>query len=232
MTRFIFFDLDDTLYDQLKPFRDALITVMPELERRGIVMERLFQKVRHYSDRLWDRYCEGKLTLAEVRSGRIIRAFEEFGVDVDETRALQIQADYEREQTRIRPFPELESCFSVLKSRGFHIGVITNGPVEHQLNKLKTLNLSGQFERDRVFVSDAIGIAKPNPELFRSVNERTGTSAEHCYHIGDSWINDIEASYRAGWHSIWLNNRERMPESGIQPWAVIQNHKELIDLLI
>jgi|GEM_PF-4552049 len=87
--RAVFFDLDDTLYDQLEPFRTALRVFGPAIGR--ISEENLYRRFRHHSDALWEPYCAGRLPLDAMRVERIRRALAEFGVEAEEAIAANFR---------------------------------------------------------------------------------------------------------------------------------------------
>ena len=66
-TEAVFFDLDDTLYDQLEPFRNAVEAESETAGQGSDFHERAFRRVRQYSDKLWADYSSGALPLEELR---------------------------------------------------------------------------------------------------------------------------------------------------------------------
>ena len=64
MIKAVYFDLDDTLYDQLQPFRLAV-------ESTGLIghaagslhIEDLYKRIRRHSDLLWLKHVNGEMTL-------------------------------------------------------------------------------------------------------------------------------------------------------------------------
>ncbi|EFM12470.1 HAD-superfamily hydrolase, subfamily IA, variant 1 [Paenibacillus curdlanolyticus YK9] len=212
-----FFDMDDTIYDQLEPFRLSLVNEGIWVDKDRADFEALYKRVRYHSDELWDDYCAGKLTLEATRRLRLQLAFEELQTPIDDAYADVLQAAYEREQRSIKPYSGILPLFQALREKGCDIGVITNGPVKHQTNKINALGIEPHVNDGWLFVSDAVGIAKPDPRIFHEVNRMTGTLPENCLYIGDNWRNDIVGASDAGWQCVWLNTRGRGPESEHQP---------------
>lgn len=223
--RAFFFDLDDTLYDQLKPFKEAVIFSNNTLE--DFPFAEVFKKSRQYSDMLWTDYCKNEISLEELRVERLVLAFKEFGYKLEPDQAMVIQEKYEERQNHIELFSDFISFLKLLRNQGFLIGLITNGPVEHQMKKIKNLQLDNSISKELIFISDAVGIAKPDHRIFLHVNNRTGLKFENCYYVGDSWRNDVVPSMKAGWNSIWYNYRRRKPETNDKPNKVIYSFKEL-----
>jgi len=203
--RAVFFDLDDTLYDQLEPFRTALRVFGPAIGR--ISEETLYRRFRHHSDALWEPYCAGRLPLDAMRVERIRRALAEFGVEAEEGDCRKFQEAYQEGQYRIRPHSGAEACLGELEAAGCLLGVVTNGPGPHQARKLEALGIERFIPRTRWFISGEIGIAKPDPALFAHVNRVTGTRPETSVLVGDSPVNDVEGAAGAGWRTVWFNAR-------------------------
>ncbi len=215
MIKAVYFDLDDTLYDQLDSFALALEAAGLSQQAAGKeVAQRLYSSLRRHSDRLWAQHVRGELTLAELRIARGVAAFADAGIALAKEQALLLQQCYEREQGRLRLRPEVLPLMAKLRERGMATGLITNGPVDHQMGKIKALGLHELIQPERIYISDGIGYAKPDQRVFHHVRQQEGLLPEELLYVGDAWHNDIAPSYRAGWTPIWLNAREHKPDDG------------------
>ncbi|MBU9713814.1 HAD family hydrolase [Evansella tamaricis] len=226
----VFFDLDDTLYDQLLPFKKA---VVPYLEQpdNGFI-EKLFKTVRYYSDLLWMEHTKGRLALHQLRIQRLIKAFLEYGIILTDNDATDIQNTYLQNQKLIEPFDGVYPLIETLQEQNFFVGMITNGPVEHQVNKIKQLGLLNVIPMKYIFVSDAVGIAKPDKNIFLHVNKVTGKIPSNCYYVGDSWTNDVIPASEAGWTSIWYNYRNRNPLSKFTDYRELKSYTNGMNLFL
>ncbi|MGG1637787.1 HAD family hydrolase [Paenibacillus sp. NRS-1760] len=132
MIKAVYFDLDDTLYDQLQPFR--LAAQGTDLEKHvmgSFPIEDVYKRIRRHSDRLWEQHARGELSLEELRIQRTVSAFSDIGIAVSSEAAVQLQRNYEQEQLQIKLRANTAELFEQLEARGMQIGLITNGPVEH-----------------------------------------------------------------------------------------------------
>ncbi len=221
----VFFDVDDTLYDQMETFRQAVqASAMPT---EDLPTEVFFKQLRHHSDVLWSDYKSGALSLEKMRMLRIMNACNALNTSISEEQALHFQACYEEAQAELKMHPEAMPFIRTLLNRGITVGLLTNGPVDHQMKKLKQFQLPQLLPEHLIFISDALGIAKPDVNVFYHINKVSGVSAEACCYIGDSWENDIASSTEAGWQSIWINHRGRTPETDHRPAAVVQHFNEI-----
>jgi putative hydrolase of the HAD superfamily len=222
----VFFDLDDTLYDQLSPFQLALEHCDVKIQQHMI--EELFKKVRYYSDVFWKVHVKGDMSLEQLRVERLKYAFHDFDLSLTNAQAKAIQDRYELEQQQIRTFQEVSSFIEDLQKRKSVVGILTNGPVEHQMKKINALKLNHVIEKERIFVSDGIGIAKPDKRVFQYVQNQIKIEPEKCCYIGDTWENDMIPALEAGWKCIWFNHRKREPQSPHTPNEMILCFKDLI----
>jgi len=226
----IFYDLDDTLHDHLLPFSNALKETLP-MYYGQVDVTSLYKKFRHFSDILWKSYSANELTLVDLRIKRIVLALDSFKISITKKQASEFQKQYELDLENLQLFPEVPGMLEMLKNKGLTLGIITNGPVEHQSKKINSLGLTKYFNRDLIFISDEIGIAKPNPHLFEHVAQKTGFAPNEHLYIGDTWSNDIEASSKAGWQSIWYNHRNRLPETNHKPLTIINKLSSVLSVI-
>jgi HAD superfamily hydrolase (TIGR01549 family) len=228
----VFFDLDDTLYDHLVPFKEAVKEVLNAAAGDDLDYADLFYKVRHHSDLLWPQYLRGEIPLEETRVLRMERAFAEFGMKLDRAQAAQVQAAYIGRQYQIEMLDGVRQQLERFIAGGHVVGVITNGPADHQMKKLIGLGVDQLLPADRIFISDAVGLAKPDPEIFAYVNRKTGTVAEQSLYVGDAWDNDVIGALSAGWKVCWYNPRGRQPRTNHEPNYTFANYQEFAGLPI
>lgn len=216
----IFFDLDDTLHDHLLPFSKAFKSTFPIYDEQ-VHLESLYKKFRDYSDLLWTDHSKSELTLEELRVRRIVLALESFNIRITNEAASEFQKQYDMRLNNLQLFQEVPELLGTMKNNGYKIGIITNGPIEHQFNKIKSLGLTQYIKREWIFISDEVGLAKPNPQVFSHVAQEVKILPSELLYIGDSWTNDVVAPSEAGWQSIWYNHRKRLPSTNHKPAAEI-----------
>ncbi|MEK3885305.1 HAD family hydrolase [Paenibacillus sp. PL2-23] len=232
----IFFDVDDTLYDHMAPFRKAVWSWIPQGERAAFPFEQAYHRLRYYSDMLSLKLGGAGVMGDELASGmrreRFKLTLEEFGVAVSAEEAEEIQAAYLACQFDIDMFPGARELLTQLQENGCIVGLITNGAEEHQRQKIEAMGLHKLLPEDRIFISGAAGWDKPDPRLFRHVNELTGTLPGSSLYIGDSWRNDVIGALSAEWSVIWFNHRGAAPESEHEPQHVAICYDELMRLIL
>lgn len=72
--------------------------------------------------------------------------------------------------------------------------MITNGGVQSQRDKLKSLGAARWFRPELVLISDALGVMKPGPEIFRIAEQAAWA---HGRRIASMWVIRILRMSRA-----------------------------------
>jgi putative hydrolase of the HAD superfamily len=127
------------------------------------------------------------------------------------------------------PMPGMLETLQTLQSRGFKLGVITNGHSFQQQTKIDALEIRGFFET--VLVSAEVNIKKPNARIYQLALEKLELEANHVWMVGDHVVNDVLGARDAGLTGIWLRHETRVWDS-IEPHSLeIQNLLQLLDLL-
>jgi HAD superfamily hydrolase (TIGR01549 family) len=86
---------------------------------------------------------------------------------------------------------------------GRRIGLITNGPADVQRDKIALLGLERHL--DFALISGELGVAKPDPAIFREALRRGDAMVEETVFIGDSPEYDVASARAAGIRAIWMN---------------------------
>lgn len=225
----LFFDIDDTLYNQLEPYGRAFENVFGGQIRLDI--SDLFRRSRKHSDVSYQLLLEGKIDSEQMFIYRIQKALEEFDFQADDVSCLEFQRRYEEYQGQIH-IPEatkhlLDHCLQ----RGIQLGVITNGAHDHQMEKVRTMQLAHWIPETHILISEDCEAAKPDIRIFRQAEAVVGASAEVCCYVGDSWKNDIVGAKQAGWSAVWLNRHALPLPQDVTADAVVSDDEQLYDYI-
>lgn len=208
--KIIVFDMDDTLYDQIEPFRLAVEAFFPQ-HFNDDEMRQLYQRFRFHSDALFSQTEDGTLALETMRIYRMREAINETDLLISDAEADELQAAYARNQGKIQMVPEMATLLDELVQQKVPVALLTNGPESHQLKKVTQLGLSRWFPQEYWFISEATGCAKPDASAFRLVETAFQVTADDCLYIGDSYENDVIGCQNAGWRVVWLNKYGQKP---------------------
>jgi putative hydrolase of the HAD superfamily len=91
--------------------------------------------------------------------------------------------------------------------------------------------MASYVSRNHIFISDEVGVAKPNKQIFQHVAQKVNMTPSEIVYIGDSWPNDVVAPMEAGWKAIWYNHRKRLPDTDHKPLAEIDQLLSIIDIV-
>lgn len=210
MIKAVLFDVDDTIYDHLLPFKKAVYDYTSHIQH--FPYEEAYQKMRYYSDLLSIKYggaskMESDGTADNMQAERFQLALEEYQVKVSFSQAQNIQKLYKSVQFHISPFEGIEDLIKELQSRQIVVGILTNGAQQHQWKKIEALQLNQWIPKSHIFVSGQYGWDKPDAKIFHYINEQLLLLPNECLYIGDSWRNDVIGAKNAGWNMIWFNHR-------------------------
>ncbi|MDP4550254.1 HAD family hydrolase [Alkalihalobacillus macyae] len=226
----IYFDLDNTLYDHELAFQKTIEHCAQQmLNRKGsnITPAQWFRVFKTYCDHYWDNYEKGTWSRDTYQIQRYCSANDEFNLTCSEEEALAFQKEY---QSKVASFAELYSDASLLLSRlqlrNVHLGIITNGRKQTQMAKIKALNIPQWFPMENIFISEEVGLAKPELDLFNYVMNEKGS----YLYIGDTWKHDIEPALEAGFDAVYFNSRNEDMEQSTKHVPEVSTYKQLLDL--
>jgi putative hydrolase of the HAD superfamily len=109
-----------------------------------------------------------------------------------------------------RLFDDVRPALDALAARGIKLGVVSN--FEPWLEDI--LDLQGIGDRfAAVAISGKLGVAKPDPEIFKAALTEAGADPEATVHVGDQPVNDVAAARAVGITPVLLDRYARHPET-------------------
>ena len=214
----VIFDLDDTLYSErafaLSGFRavaEAYADLLGHPGKAAVDMSSL---------------------LDAGRRGSVFNALlAQRGLKIDHeivTRMVQI---YRTHAPSIELHPDADAALTRL-GKTYRLGLITDGPVEMQSNKIDALDLAGRFER--VILTAELGpdFGKPHPRAFELMAEGLDVPHHACVYIADNAAKDFIAPNKLGWRTIQILRtdgiyRTKPPAPGGKPQHVVATLDEV-----
>ena len=108
--------------------------------------------------------------------------------------------------------------------------VVSNGTVVAQEKKLR---LSGLGElMDGIFLSEALGVEKPNVEFFERMFETIGpVEKDQVLIVGDSLTSDIRGGNNAGIQTCWYNPDHKKRYADVKIDYEIADLHEIYDII-
>ncbi|MDG5819827.1 HAD family hydrolase [Natronococcus sp. A-GB7] len=186
MLQAVVFDLDYTL---AVPQRDRTTILeaatdaagAPELSRADYLEAHRRNLTQETREPIFTELLEGRETEAEP--AEVAAAYRD-----------EIAADLE-------PLPGVESMLAKLNER-YRIGLLTNGPVRAQRDKLTTLGWENAF--DAALVTGELEAGKPDIRAFEAISDELAVDPERTVYVGDEVEADVEGATGAGMTAIQI----------------------------
>jgi len=116
------------------------------------------------------------------------------------------------------------------REAGWKVGIVTNGATAQQALKVRSLGLEPHV--DDVVISEAAGVKKPDPGIFRLAADRIGESLSGGWMIGDHPTADILGGSGAGLKTAWVSRGKTWPEGLPAPDLAAPTAAEAINAIV
>ena len=208
----IVLDLDDTLY----PERSYALS--------GFVAVARWLRVRHPcpfdpAERM------RALFETEYRPRVFDRLLLELGLPPSAVTVSEMIDCYHSHKPAISLYPDADAALCRWSS-DFHLGLISDGPVEVQQRKIDALGLSGRIEH--IILTDTWGREywKPHVRAFRAMEALCGCDESALLYIADNPSKDFLAPRCLGWRTVRLCRPDGLyshlsPPAGSEPEHVV-----------
>ena len=114
---------------------------------------------------------------------------------------------------RFRAYPEVPDVLARLRAGGARLAVVSNWDVSlHDV--LERTGLRPLV--DAVVISAELGVAKPDPAIFRAALGRLGAAAEGAVHVGDSLEHDVAGARAAGLEAVMVARNGAAAPDGVR----------------
>ena len=212
-------DLDETLFNRTASLRmflsdqisrhaalqfvpaDQLISSFLALDKRGRVAK--------------DQVYHMLLSDSDVAEGKL---------------ASKLFHEYESTFWRFaQPVSGMERMFADIKQLGAKTSIVTNGQTHIQLRTLLALNLDRIV--DDYLISEAVGLRKPDREIFELAADRLTVEPSECIFVGDTAATDVVGAQQSGMKGVWFPNGAKWEVNGAaEPDATIGSLDEIAEL--
>ena len=203
MYKYIFLDLDDTIWDFHANTKLTLNEIY-ETRNLGEYFDSFEQYFSIYSKRnleLWDLYGRGEVTKDALSLERFLHPLREVGLE-DEKLALKIGQEYlDLMPSRTTLVPHAIELLDYLAPK-YSLTIVSNGFIEVQYRKLKNCQLEHYFSH--VVLSEEAGALKPDKRIYDYALQLNEATASETIMIGDSYDADIYGAQNAGIDQIYF----------------------------
>lgn len=222
----IMMDIDNTLLDFDAAERKALLETLQQFSLP--CDEAAVSRYHEINSSLWGELNKGKIRRDKLVVERFDRFVKEVGAAA---KATELNRAYtEHLATHADVIPGAEEALQELAEVATMIAV-SNGTESVERGRLK---LSG-FEKyfDDIFISEAVGVSKPNPKIFQMAMRKLGIEhSDKVLVVGDSLSADIQGGVNAGLDTCWVNMKGLENESGLTPTYEVKALSELYPIVM
>jgi len=225
----VLFDVDDTLCATTEFARRARRNAVEAMIHAGVratsaeLGAELDEVISEFSSNYEHHFDKLLLRLDPERIEHLNRAL---------VVAAGVAAYHDTKFRELRPYPGVPELFSDLQRAGMRLGVVTHGLSVKQAEKLVRLRLIDYLAPEAIFISDQIGINKPNPKLYAIALKTLGLKAEQAMYVGDNPENDVIPPQTLGMITVWARlGGHHATADGVQPTHTIESFEDLRRLL-
>lgn len=220
----VIFDLDDTLYSKSEVF----FKTFSQFATPSIDAESLYLTYQKRSDEAFEKFSSGEISLSQSHQERVSNTFKDVGIELSSEKIQAFIKAYQDTLNAITLSEEWIKVFQQCNKESYQIAILTNGPTNHQKNKLYQLNLSKWIPEDFWFISESIQAKKPSIQAFHHVESKI--SADEYFMIGDDIKTDITGAIQANWHPIQFTKYHQM-DAGKLSCDVAKEPKDVFPLI-
>ena len=201
MYKYILWDIDGTVLDFHKAEKLA-INALFEKYKIGTCTDEMLSLYKEINIKYWQRLERKELTKNEILVGRFRDFFEKIGVD--SKIASSFNDDYQLALGDYIVYVDNAKEILLSQKGKYVLAAVTNGAKIAQEKKLRLSGLDRIF--DEIFISEYIGIEKPNQGFFDFVFDKLQiTDKKEAIIIGDSLTSDMKGGFLYGIDTCWFN---------------------------
>ncbi len=226
----VFFDFGGTLFYELRkiPEDETLTSGYLALRNRGL--QRSFED---FKEIFWIPYHQLDMDLSkeglEVSEAEFTRKIlPELGMEPsDENVDAHLWGRFEPHKVNNQIFDDILPTLQKLRP-GIKIGLISNAQPHGILWHLDEAGVLSFF--DEIIISGAVGLAKPNPQIFELAAESICSDPEQCAMVGDSLRADAEGAEAVGMTGIVVERTGRLKQA-LPDRAVVTDMREILGMI-
>ena len=231
MIQVVLWDIDGTLLDFGQAENYAMKKCFDILEM-GVCTDEMVARYAAINTKYWERLERNEITKQETLVGRFREFFATEGLPVE--KAALFNAEYQiRIGDKVFFNDNGAALVKELKERKLAQYAVTNGTLAAQRRKLAASGLDQLF--DGAFISDEVGVVKPNIEffehVFKTVSKKKHFAKDEIMIVGDSLTSDMQGGNNAGIVCCWYNPDGNKDMKGLRIDYEIKNLNELKKIL-
>ena len=226
----VFFDVDDTLYSTSEFAQRARSNSLDSLISMGLkakkeeLQRELDEVIREFTSNYEHHFDQLLMRLPERLKGDVNPAL---------LTASAVVAYHDTKFSELVAYEDVLDVLRVLAQTDLVLGVITDGPVIKQAEKLIRLGVLPYLHARGIFITHQMGYSKTNVKLYERVCREFELRPETVMYVGDNPINDVDPPNAVGMVTVRCRRGGKYSELSGNTQAVheIHNFYDLLELL-
>ena len=202
----VLFDIDDTLFSTTQFAKVARRNAVRAMIANGldlseeVVLRELEEVLAEFTSNYDQHYDQ---LLKRLRPKCLERVNPALLV------AAGVAAYHDTKFRELKPFDDVLPLLEALRKAGLVVGIVTHGWTIKQAEKIVRLGVVPYLSPRAVFISDQLGIAKPNPKIYALALRDLGLAPADAMYVGDSPSHDITPPKSLGMKAVWARRASR-----------------------
>jgi len=198
---------------------DIICPVLRVLKRQGLDLDdKEFLKQYFRADRLYRKRLK-ETSRESLLDDIVVSALVGCGYEPKTVSGIVKEAvDCGIATRKAKWFPDAKTTLTTLREKGYKLGIISN-------THWRILEGSRrEFEKffDVITLSYEHGYAKPHPSIFVTAINKLETKANHCLHVGDDPIADVQGAKSVGMKTALIKRRETKTDADVEIKRLIE----------
>ncbi len=228
--RGIFFDIDDTLYSTTDFARKARDNALRAMIHAGLKVD--FDAARRELDEVISEFSSNYPSHLDKLLGRFPPQCTA-GVNPAIIVASGVMEYHQTKFAELHPYPDVLEVLKMLSRTDLVLGIITAGLTLKQAEKIVRLKVYDYLTPGAIFISEQVGISKPNPKLYLRACSTCGLEPSAAVYVGDDPRNDIDPCNKIGMITVRHNRGKKFENipGETEPSYRINNFWDLLGIL-
>ena len=237
--KLIGFDLDDCLFDSTGLSENARIKGIEAMIDLGLEINH--QEAINIIHEIVKEYGSNSSKHYDYFMRRLLHQKKKMNISFNDHYkyiAGAVIAYHQEKVDSVKLYDDVEESLLKLREMGLKSIIISDGNPIKQNEKILRLGLDKLI--DFIFISDEIGIKKPNPKLFEYSLKKAGVNSSEAIYIGDRIDMDIVPAKKCNIHSIYIhrggkydfNKTGLTPKEENKPDYEISSFKEIFKIIV
>ncbi len=222
--RAVLFDNDDTLMDFQTCNRNAIALLLDEF---GYLHPDRYDQYEEINLQCWRALEKGEMDQNQVKYKRFEGFFERYAISGDPGKAAERFVELLGQQNILLPNAE-ETLREI--SKKLPVVIVTNGIAAIQRARFE--NSPVKEIATSIIISEEVGVAKPDPEIFRFALNSVHVDAAEALMVGDGIGSDVHGANNAGIDVCWVNPGKMMLPEGMHAEYEITDIKDCIGIAL